>query len=171
MTNKKNIVYLILGLGLGIIITNILHSTYPKIKFVELNDNEIIERARDLGMVSIKESIKTGKETVETEADELEKIAEKLEKEVKELEESEKNETEAIIEEEILVVIESGMNLTQIASHLYDIDVIEDVEEFAKLVRQNGLSKKMSSGQYAIKKASSYSEIIKLLTGVNPQNN
>ena len=180
MISKKNIVYLILGLGLGIIITNILHSTYPKIEFLELDDNAIIERARDLGMVPIKEAIKVDKETVEPEDDKLEETAEEIKDKLEDLKESE---TEEIIEElaevttegenleEILVVIESGMFLTQVSEVLYDNGLIEDEFEFSSLVRANDLSKKITAGKYKIKKASSYGEIIKLLTGVNPQTN
>lgn len=176
MGNKKNIIYLILGLGLGIIITNILHSAYPKVEFTDLSENEIIERARDLGMVPIKESIKVEKEPGESKDQEVEKTLEKLEEALERLEKSEKIqeviETEELREDDIgeekEVIIDSGSNLTEVATRLYEMDVIESKDEFIKLVRANNLSRKIVTGKYIIKKGSSHSEIIKLLTGANP---
>lgn len=158
MENKKYITYLILGLGIGIIITNILHSAYPKVELVDLNDDVIVERARELGMVPIKESIKIGKD-IEEEVEEIEEV-----EEVEEIEEVE------LISEEIEIVIEKGSSLTEVASYLYDIGLIENKDEFADMVRANKLSGKIDYGYYNINKASSNYEIIEILTGINPQN-
>lgn len=166
MGNKKYITYLILGLGLGIIITNILHSAYPKVQLVEVNDDTIIERARELGMVPVKESIKIGKDTEEAKDKELEEVLEDVLEEIEEEIEDENVEEKIEIE----IEIERGANLTGIATYLYEIGLIEDKDEFTKLVRANDLSSKIDYGDYKIKKGSSYSEIIKLLTGINPQS-
>lgn len=168
MINKKNIIYLIFGLGLGIIITNVLHSAYPKTEFVDLGENEIIERARDLGMVLLKESIELGEEAKEDKVDELEKTIKKLEEELNELEEIEVEEPEdENIPEEKEVVISSGSNLTEVAKQLYDMDLIDDEEEFIKFVIRENLSRKIITGKYKINNNSSYSEIIYTLTDRN----
>ena len=166
MKSKKYITYLILGLGLGIIITNILYSAYPKVELVELNDDVIVERARELGMVPVKESIKLGKDIEDPEY----KGSEEVEEEVIKLEESEEVEKGEIINEEIEIVIERGANLTEIAIYLYEIGVIENKDDFADVVRANNLSGKIDYGYYNIKKDSSNYEIIEILTGINPQN-
>lgn len=173
MGNKKNIIYLILGIGLGIIITNILHSAYPKVEFAELDENTIIERARDLGMVSIKESIKVEKGTGEIKDTELDKTLEKLEEALKRLENAEKTqikELEENIEEEKEVVIKSGSNLVQVSRLLYDADLIDDMDEFIEFVVGENLSRKIITGRYKIKNNSSYSDIIHILTDRKPLN-
>lgn len=159
MENKKYITYLILGLGIGIIITNILHSAYPKVELVDLNDDVIVERARELGMVPIKESIKIGKD-----------IEEEVKEEVEEIEEIEEVQEDEIINGEIEIIIEKGSSLTEISSYLQDIGLIENKEEFADIVRAHKLSGKIDYGYYTIKKASSNYEIIEILTGINPQS-
>lgn len=57
MEKKAKIIYLTLGIGIGIVITSTLYSFYPVTKFVEISDDIIIERARELGMVTLKESL------------------------------------------------------------------------------------------------------------------
>lgn len=55
---KINIVYILLGIGIGIILTSIFFYINPLVKYAEYTDEEIKEKAKDLGMVSIKEFIK-----------------------------------------------------------------------------------------------------------------
>lgn len=161
MGNKKNIIYLILGLGLGIIITNIVHSAYPKKEFVELSDDTITEKARELGMVPLKENIIIDKSNEDSRDKELEEISKKLEEALIRLEKSEEVETERLEEE---IVIESGWNLTKVAEQLYLMDLIDDQDEFTKFVIGENLSRKIITGKYKIKYGSSYLEIINILT-------
>lgn len=161
MGYKKNITYLILGLGIGIIITNILHSAYPKLEVVELDDNTIIERARGLGMVPIKESIKIEKEELKEELSEETGVEEWKEEYIE----------DKIFEEEKEIIIESGSNLTTVAEQLYNMNLIDDKDEFSKFVHSQNLSRKIITGRYKIKENSSYSKIIHILTHKNKGNN
>ena len=163
MGNKKYIIYLILGLGLGIILTNIVHSAYPKKEFVELNDDMIIEKARELGMVPLKENIKIDKGIEDPRDKELEEVSNQLEEALLRLEKSEEIET-GKFEEEVEVSIESGWNLTQVAEQLYLMDLIDDKDEFTKFVISENLSRKIITGKYKISYNSSYLEIINILT-------
>lgn len=141
MEDKNKIIYLMLGLGIGIIIANILHSFYPKYQLIDLSDDQIIERATELGMVKLKESIKIKKEPVEEKEEE---IAEEKEDEV--------------------LVVKSGSDLTTVAKQLYKLGLIVDEEEFIFYVRDEGLDRKIITGTYSIKYNTPYSEIIKIIT-------
>lgn len=149
MGNKNKILYLILGIGIGMIVTNILHSFYPKLEYIELSDDTIIERARDLGMVNLKKGIKIEKEIVDNK-DEGEVIKEVEKLKVEELEEE--------------IVVESGSGLTTVAIKLYNAGLIDNKDEFIWFVKDEKLDKKIITGIYKIKHNSPYSEIIKILT-------
>lgn len=57
MEKRNKILYLIMGIGIGIVISSTLYSFFPVTKYVELSDDIIIEKAKALGMVSLKESL------------------------------------------------------------------------------------------------------------------
>lgn len=149
MEKKSKIIYLILGLGIGIILTNILYSFYPIIKYTDLSDDMIIERARDLGMVSLKESIDIN----------LEK-----EKAIAPLVEEEIIEEEIPEETEVEIVIKSGENLTQIGRKLFELGVIDNEKEFIQLGKDKKLSTKFIVGTYKIKTNTDYDTIMDILT-------
>lgn len=58
MKNTKNKPYIILGIGVGIILTTTIYSIFPKVEYSQMTDEMVIERAKELGMVGLKESIK-----------------------------------------------------------------------------------------------------------------
>lgn len=145
MNKRIKLAYLTLGIGIGMIFTNILYSFNPNIKYLDLEDEAIIEKAKELGMVNLKESI------------EVENIKEDA------IEENKEDEViEPIIETEIIV--ESGSNLTRVAKNLYDANLIKDVDEFVLFVKGKKLDKKIRTGRYKIKSNSSYDDIIEILT-------
>ncbi len=153
MKGKNKIVYLILGIGIGIIVTNILNSAYPKIEYVELSEEKIIKEASELGMVKIKENIDTKKTKIEKKNEENKDI---------EINEEDPVEIGENISREI--VIESGSNLTGVTKDLYEKKLIDDEEDFIYFVRDSGLEKKLNVGTYNIEDGSNYSEIIEKLT-------
>lgn len=145
MNKKVKLAYLFLGIGIGIIFVNALYSFYPQIKYMDLGDDVIIERARELGMVNLKESI------------DMENPKEEL------IEEEEKKEVEEP-KVEIEILVESGSSLTSVARKLYRAELIEDMDEFILFVKEKKLDKKIITGRYKIESDSSYEEIIETLT-------
>lgn len=145
MNKKVKLAYLFLGIGIGIIFVNVLYSFYPQIKYMDIGDDIIIERARELGMVNLKESI-----NMDNLKDEL-------------IEEEEKEEVEEP-KVEIKIVVESGSSLTSVARKLYRAELIEDMDEFILFVKEKKLDKKIITGEYKIESGSSYDEIIETLT-------
>lgn len=158
MTKRSKITYLTLGLGIGIIIASTFYSFYPQIEQESLSDDIIIERAKELGMVSLKESINV---------DSLEKkeIEEKRTEEIVATEESLEESVEAAeIIEEIEIIVESGSSLTSVATKLHNANLIDDKDEFILFVKEKKLDKRIITGKYKIINNSSHDEIIEILT-------
>lgn len=57
MNRKMKLSFLLLGLGIGILSTNFIYYINPKVEHKDLKDEEIIEQAKDLGMVFVKDTI------------------------------------------------------------------------------------------------------------------
>lgn len=144
MTKISKITYLVLGLGIGIIISSTFYSFYPRIKQVELSDDIIIQRAIELGMVSLKESINT----------------DQIVKEKIELENEEVSKDELYIK----IKIEKGDILKDVAEKLFSLNLIDNKEEFILLAEDKMVDKLFAYGTYDIKMNTSYSTIIKILT-------
>lgn len=168
---KLKIAYLLLGIGIGIILINGLYSLYPEIKYKELSEEMILERAEELGYISLKEKLIIEKDTSEKEELEGKKPKELEEEPIKpeteEIEEEQEEIEELEIkpkEESMEIVIESIDNLSDIAKKLFDAKLIEDTEEFKSLVRNKGLDKRLIDGVYNIKYNTSYDDIINMFT-------
>lgn len=147
MTKRSKITYLTLGIGIGLIIASTFYSFYPQIEQESLSDDIIIERAKELGMVSLKESINI----------------EKLEKE----ETNNDKDQVSIDEPYIELKIEKGEILQDIANKLFVLELIDDKEEFILLAEDKMRDKMFAYGTYNIKMNTSYSTIIKILTKYN----
>ena len=59
MFNKTKFSYIILGLGIGILLTSMIYIFNPVVEYRDYSEEEIVELASELGMVFIKESIDT----------------------------------------------------------------------------------------------------------------
>lgn len=153
MGGKDKILYLILGIGIGIISANTLYSIYPKIEYVQLSDEAIIEKSRNLGMVSLKENIKVEKD-IENNSKQEDKIVE--------IEEQEIEEPEPEVERQIK--IEYGWTLKRVALELYEKEVIDNKEEFIDYVKGKKLSTSIRVGTHTFKNNPSYDEIIEIIT-------
>ncbi len=144
MDKKIKIAYLLLGIGIGLIVASTLYSFYPKVEYMDLSDDIIIEKARELGMVWLKENIDI--ESINNRVTD-----EEIGETVKEISEKE-------------IVVESGSSLTIVVKKLYDANLIDDIDEFILFVKDKKLDKKIRTGRYKIKLDSSHDEIIEILT-------
>ncbi|MBU5314110.1 endolytic transglycosylase MltG [Tissierella carlieri] len=159
MDKKIKITYLFLGVGIGIIIASTLYSFYPKIEYIDLTDDIIMERARSLGMVGLKESIDViNKEELADEENTMESANDEMKEVQKDIEE-----IKAEVEEREIVV-ESGSSLTRVSKQLYNANLIDNIDEFISFVKDKKLDKKIVTGSYKIELNSSYDEIIEILT-------
>lgn len=170
MGKKAKIIYLILGIGIGFVISSTFYSFFPVTKYVELNDDIIIERARELGMVPLKESIdlenmEANEENVDND-NTSEPIDENQIDKIDDGQEEPYNDAEGNSHEDKLIklVVKKGEKLSDIANSLFELGLIDNVEEFKSFVRENGYGRLLHYGEFEIKENSSYSDILKILT-------
>ncbi len=151
--DENNFKYILLGLGIGIILTNILYYINPRIEYEPLSDQDIIERAEDLGMVTLKENILINEKNKEINYDKNEKNSEELKQDIK------NNKEDNIISFQV----EKGDDLYTISKKLYEEGLISDKKDFEERVYERELSKKMHYGIYEINFNSDYDSIIDIL--------
>ncbi|SHI03084.1 endolytic transglycosylase MltG [Sporanaerobacter acetigenes] len=141
MKGKLKIVYMILGIGIGIILTSFVFAMKPNVKYKEYTNEEIMDRAKELGMVSVKENIN------------VDDVRENLKEDI----ELENN-------SEITIKIGNNETLSKIADGLFESEIIDDKGEFIQFVKDKGMETKLRPGTYSLKKNMSYTSIIKILT-------
>lgn len=142
MLNSYRFPFLLLGIGIGIILTNTIYIFNPDIRYRDYSREEIIAEATDLGMVFIKDSmdIKGDSESV-----------------INELEEEKQ-------EEEMQIIIEYGDSLPKVSRELYRLGIIDDTEKFNKYVEDKKMDKRLRVGTYKLSTNLDYNTIIKILT-------
>lgn len=174
MFKKHRLPYLLLGLGIGIIVTNAVYTFYPQWTYREYTDEEIIEKAKELGMVFIKDNINitatTNQEDIqnhvqnEKEAEEL-RIEEEIETQEGGKTQEEEIYNEMAIEdvEEITFSIKYGDSLIKVSRGLEKAGIINDAEDFLKYGKAKGIDKRLRVGDYKLTKGLDYDTIISIL--------
>jgi len=131
---RQKFPYILLGIGIGILLTNIIYNFHPNVQYREYSQEEIIEKAKELGMVFLKDVIKVESDTEEKEDSKKVEFA-----------------------------VEKGDSLTEIANNLHEAGIIEDVNSFVKYVREKGLDKKIRVGSFMLSPDMDFDEIIEIL--------
>ncbi|NLW22722.1 MAG: endolytic transglycosylase MltG [Tissierellia bacterium] len=159
MFSKSRFPFLLLGIGIGVIFTNIIYTFFPNTEYREYTEAEIIEKATEMGMVFVKDSIelsKKGEEQVKEVI--LEDVEEKTEsKEVLE----ELDDRERIEEVEIEVVY--GDSLIKVARKLHQAGIIDNIDEFVQFAKNKGVDRKLRVGIFKLSPGLDYETIIKIL--------
>ena len=138
MENKKRA----LGMGLEQLFNseNLDLESIEKKIYDSASNEEIIEMASELGMVTVKESIGTNNE-----------------KEIKIEEEKVEGKT---------FTIRPGQSLIEIANNLFENGIIEDKKEFVQFIMDNKMEKRLLPGNYILEKNLSYNTLMKTLTSI-----
>lgn len=131
---RQKFPYILLGIGIGVLLTNIIYNFHPNVQYREYSQEEIIEKAKELGMVFIKDVIKVESDTEEKEDSKKVEFA-----------------------------VKKGDSLMEIASNLHEAGIIEDVDSFVKYVRGKGLDKKIRVGSFMLSPDMDFDEIIDIL--------
>ena len=186
--------YYIRGLGLGILVaTAILAIAHTQEKNL-ISDEEIIARAKDLGMVMqdnsvLVESSELATETVtvvatesevetETTVEENETVAETSASEI--IEESQAIDESKAAEEskatesasgstgtDTVITVKSGDSSLSVAKACEKAGLVESAAEFDDFMCKNGYDRKISTGTYTIPAGASETDIAKIVTRSN----
>lgn len=141
MLDKFRLPYLVLGLGIGIVLTSTIYTLNPNIKYREYTEEEIITAATDLGMIFVKDSI-----------------------DISQNKEKNKEKKEEKKEEKIILVVEAGDNSEQVFDKLFKLGVISDIEDFSKYAKEKNIEKRIRIGTYKLALNMDYDTIISILT-------
>lgn len=136
-----------LGIAIGIIMSTIIVAAWPNKPETakQLSDEQIIEKAKLLGMINPTDG--THKEDIT-----IDQTAGSSDKNSKEGEES-----------FVVLNVVKGMTVSDIASILKNTNLINDTNTFINEVRKAGLITRLQVGTFKVKKGSSMEEIIKTL--------
>lgn len=160
----------ILGLGIGMAFVSIIvlilgkpilnnDGVNNKIQNeVVISDEDVIKRAKELGMISLGELPSREKETeanveVSLEEDQNEDLKQE---ETEYLEETDDRE---IIE----IMVIPGSNATRVVQELYAKGLIDDAEGFKNYLIEKGVTTKIKSGRHSIPVGADYDEIIEVI--------
>lgn len=150
MFSKQRFPFILLGLGIGIILTNTFYTFNPNIEYREYTEEEIVAIATDLGMVFLKDNIGTSpkeeKEPVKETSLELESEKEKEGK-----------------MDEVVFTIETGDSLIKVSRGLEKAGVIYDAEDFLKFAKDRGVDRKLRVGVYNLTTGLDYDTILSIL--------
>ena len=179
--------YFLRGFGIGIIFTSIV----CLVAFVQnsdsgkMSDKEVIERAKELGMVeeqsNIKEFFSSDKtssteqsdtqetENVTTGESEDETVTENVATESEEKSEQESSATENIdvteksteqpTKQTVTITIEGGASSYPICQQLQELGVIDNADEFDNYLVSNGYASRISVGTHTLTIGMTYEEI------------
>lgn len=177
----------ILGLIIGTILVavGLINISNPVVKHVDYTEEEIKEKARELGMIDIKENIEANMREVDSigndnlennsksenttnESNNIEKI---LEDEFQNNDSESKKNLDSIdeeIDEEKEYIdfrIKKGEDSNIVIRRLYEKEIIDDIDEFVDQVRKRGAARKIVYGKFKLEKDMSYDNIIDILIG------
>lgn len=170
-----NLKYYLRGLGLGIVITAILLAVTAGSRKESLTDEEIIARAKTLGMLEetvLNDSVAKAKDETETQ------LRNQIEDEVKnELEAQLRSEIEAefaaaaaaeqaaAAAEPIVFTVERGETPYGIGERLAEQGLVTTAEEFDRFLTNNGYDRSIVAAQYRIPVGADMETIARIITG------
>ena len=169
--------YYLRGLGVGILVTAVI-MTVALSKKQPMTDDEVIKRAKELGMIenTIIKDVATPKddeevkEEVKEESQEeiQEEIPEDIQEEVEETPEGTEPEVEAETEMEaeavVTVSVVSGDSSWSVAKRMEEIGLVDSAKEFDAFLCGNGYDKRISVGTYEISSNATWEDMAKIIT-------
>ena len=194
MLDRYRFSFILLGVGIGIILTNIIYSINPNIEYRDYSKEEIIEEAASLGMVFIKDTIDASKEEKEgqqvsqnvsedasmdihkdTKVNNLGAISKDIPPKVSEdiqvsaqivIPEDTPADMPENLEgrEEIQFTIEYGDSLIKVSNRLYKLGIIDDAQEFIRFGKEAKIDRRLRVGRYNLSTGLDYQTIAKIFT-------
>ena len=167
--------YYLRGLGIGIIVTTIILVSCFSMQKPKMTDEQIIEKAAQLGMIMPEQNSAVIAETETTEPEETEQkneqqiAAEELQQETETPQESVVSDTEnaenaeQTQQEPFTLVVNRGDVCRTMCENLAANGVIDDSEGLRKYLSEVGYASFISAGTYQIPYHASYEEITNIL--------
>lgn len=174
--------YYLRGLGIGIVVTTLILTISFKISS-GMSDSDVIDRAKELGMVMQDETEDTlfaettsedNKETVDNETTEaVTTDAETTEQETTEQETTEEQTTETPTEAPVEetdpviysdIVISPGASSSSVAKSIADAGIVSSQKDFDKYLNDNNFSEKIEVGTFSLNSSMSYYDIAMAIT-------
>lgn len=165
----NNIKSILLGIGMGVIISTLILAIYNQPK-EQMTDQQIVEKAKSLGMVNQKEVLES------TKKDDRETIIQKAkqfgmvfaEEQInnnkgENIIDNNKNDNENI-DDSIIITIESGMTSKEVSNMFFNKGLIDKPDGLDVYLSDNKLTTKIDIGEYEIKKGTSLKNIAKIIT-------
>ena len=165
--------YFLRGLGAGIVFSAIIFVIAYNSKGTEISDEEIIRRAKYLGMTESQDQIgalleeRTDEQTSQGKEDAEQKNTEQKTKEDtkttgtknSDAGQTEKPTTEEVKQESVELVITSGMSSYPVCQKLQELGLIDNAEEFDDFLIEKGYASKISVGTHTLRKGMTKEEI------------
>lgn len=161
-----NIKSIILGIGIGTILTSIISMIYLAGLTPKMSKEEIISKAKEYGMVEGQGLLQSKTNEAENKEDSTKKagsgISEsKTQAEVTKAPAVSETKTENT---EIVVSVKAGDTSVTVTKKLLDAGVIKDSAAFTKALSESGLAESINIGEYKLKKDADIKSIIKIIT-------
>ena len=169
--------YYLRGLGIGVLVTTIIltiaHHAQRK-----MSDADIIERAKELGMVMEEDTLFDDSETKENQTTTQDSTTEQgttQEPTTKEPVTEEATTKEPVTEEPttqkptgnlktVTFTVTDGMYSEAVTDILYKAGIITNKAEFNSFLEKNGYSRIIQNGKHTVNSSMSYEEIAKVIT-------
>ena len=169
--------YYLRGLGVGILVTAVI-MTVALSKKQLMTDDEVIKRAKELGMIenTIIKDVATPKDDEEVKAEVKEESQEEIQEEIsediqEEVEETpEETESEVEVEAEpeaeevITVSVVGGDSSWSVAKRMEETGLVDSAKEFDAFLCGNGYDKRISVGTYEISSNATWEDMAKIIT-------
>lgn len=174
--------YFLRGLGVGIVFASIIFLTaYMSGSSWKMSDKEIMDRAKELGMVQQEENVRDLITTTENITDT--QISSDTESESKTSTSSEENKTNTETETEastetvttehetaktdntsITITVDRGSSSFPVCQKLQEAGLIEDASEFDTYLVENGYANRIRVGEHVLKKGMSFHDIAEAIS-------
>ncbi|WP_432666869.1 hypothetical protein R9X47_10990 [Wukongibacter baidiensis] len=177
--NKVHIYYLLLGIGIGLALGGIIIFASPNVKYVEYTEEEIKQKARGLGMYELDEIFEMNDKFNEQVEKNIEKQNINLQNDDTKVEDSTENVAKNELEKDKIVektasedfkaeeytkfVIKEGESSEKVINNLFEEKIIEDKEQFRKLIYGRKVDRKLRYGIFMIPKGADNDTIIDIL--------
>lgn len=187
---KSNLLYMILGIGIGITVCSIALMIKPSVEVREYTSDEIKEAAIEMGFGDMKDLIeantKLKKDLEDThkefnkskdEVSKLKNTLETINNEFEELRtlvktnedgkvkiENKKSETVISDSGSVMIVVDKGDTSQEVTSKLFDKGLISNKEDFLDTFYKLKATRKIQYGKFNIDKNLGYEKIIEIIT-------